>query len=270
MAKRGKDATSGRAALDLATARVLVTNDDGIQAPGIKALERIARALSDDVWTVAPETEQSAMSHSLTLRRPLSIHKLSRRRLAVDGTPTDCVLVAQRKILLDKPASLVLSGINRGANLGEDVIYSGTVAGAREAALLRVPAIAFSQYGGNGSERMTWTTAEHFGPDIVRALVAEPWPDGVLFNVNFPALSPGAVKGVRITQQGRRASQTLVKDVVGPYGRRFVWVGDYTDDFSPTPASDLTAVVDGFISITPLHIDNTHRGSLKRLKELFP
>ena len=139
----------------------------------------------------------------------------------------------------------------------------------REAALLRVPAIAFSQQSARG-ERTNWKTAERFGAEIVRALMAEPWPDGVLFNVNFPPRPPEAVKGVRITQQGRRASQTVVKDVVGPYGRRFVWVGDYTDDLSPTRASDLAAVAAGFISVTPLPIDNTHRGSLKRLKELFP
>ena len=254
--------------LDLSQARILVVNDDGILAPGLKALERIARALSRDVWVVAPDSEQSAMSHSLTLRRPLFIRKHGRRRFSVDGTPTDCVVVAQRKILKDRPADLVLSGVNRGANLGEDVIYSGTVAGAREAALLRCRAIAFSQHSA-GRAVKDWKTAEHFAPDIVRRLMAEDWPDGVLFNVNFPPLPPDEVKGIRVGVQGRRASQSELKEIEGPYGRRFVWIGDFVDDLSPKPNSDLAIVADGAIAVTPLHIDNTHRASLKHLKELF-
>ena len=152
--------------MDLSTARILVTNDDGIHAPGIKVLTRIAKSLSKDVWVVAPASEQSAASHSLTLRRPLRKRRFGPRRFSVDGTPTDCVLVAQNHVLKDRPADLVLSGINHGANLGEDVHYSGTIAAAVEGALLGVPSIAFSQMR-DGEGVIHWATAERYGPDIV-------------------------------------------------------------------------------------------------------
>ncbi len=171
--------------------RLLVTNDDGINAPGLRVLERVARDISDDVWVVAPETNQSGASHSLTINRPLRIRQLSKRRFAVDGTPTDCVLLALQTVMKDDPAELVLSGVNNGGNLGEDVTYSGTVAAAMEATLFNVPAIAFSQVCQNG-QRVKWATAAQHAPEVIERLLTEGWPNDVLINVNFPdRVGPG-------------------------------------------------------------------------------
>ncbi len=254
--------------IDTAMARILVTNDDGIHAPGLEVLERVAGRLSGDVWVVAPESEQSAASHALTLRRPLRIRHLDARRFAVDGTPTDCVVVALNRIMADKRPTLVLSGINHGGNLGEDVIYSGTVAAALEAALLGVPAVAFSQRRSRDGP-MHWATAERFAPEILDRLTAFDWPPDVLFNVNFPALPPEEVRGLRACHQGRREAGVRIIDGVDPGGRPYVWIGDYSDKHSEHPESDLTAVGDGFISVTPLQLDLTHRPSLASLHDLL-
>jgi 5'-nucleotidase len=254
--------------IDLAAARILITNDDGIHAPGLKVLERVALGLSDDVWVVAPESEQSAASHALTLRRPLRIRHLDARRFAVDGTPTDCVLVALHRIMADKCPTLVLSGINHGGNLGEDVIYSGTVAAALEAALLGVPAVAFSQRRTSDGP-IHWATAERFAPEVLGRLAAFDWPPDVLFNVNFPALPPEEVRGLRACHQGRRVAGVQIVDGTDPGGRPYVWIGDYSDEHGMHPDSDLTAVGDGVISVTPLQLDLTHRTSLEPLHGLF-
>ena len=170
--------------LKLASARILVTNDDGIHAPGLKVLERIAKRLSRDVWVVAPETEQSAASHALTLRRPLRVRRLAARRFSVDGTPTDCALLGLRRIVPGRRPDLVLSGVNHGGNLGEDVTYSGTVAAALEATLLGVRAVAFSQVR-SGDGPVHWATAEHFAPGILARLAAFEWPSDMLVNVDI-------------------------------------------------------------------------------------
>ncbi len=200
---------------DLRHARILVTNDDGIHAPGLKVLEKIARALSDDVWVVAPEAEHSGASHALTLRRPLQIHKLGPKRFATSGTPTDCVLLAINHLVEGKRPDLVLSGVNRGANLGEDVLYSGTVAAAMEASMLGIPAIAMSQV--RIGETLHWKTAEKFGPEIVRKLVALEWPDDLLMNVNFPPILAEKVTGIAVGAQGRRKSDVQVVKGKDPF-----------------------------------------------------
>ncbi len=252
----------------LETARILVTNDDGIHAPGLSALTRIARSLTDDVWVVAPETEQSATSHSLTLRRPLRARRLDEQRYSVDGTPTDCVLVAHRHIMVERPADLVLSGINHGANLGEDVTYSGTVAAAMEAALLGVRAIAFSQLRQDDG-KISWDTAERFGPDIVRRAMTLDWPADLLLNVNFPAVGPDEVSGLRACRQGRRDEGTTITQGADPSGRPYLWVGNFLSDASSEKGTDLAAVVDNAIAITPLHLDLTHKGTLPKLEDIF-
>ena len=254
--------------LALETARILVTNDDGIHAPGLGALERIAKSLSDDVWVIAPETEQSATSHSLTLRRPLRSRKLGERRYSVDGTPTDCVLVAHRHILAERPPDLVFSGINHGANLGEDVTYSGTVAAAMEAAILGVRAIAFSQMRQEDG-RIPWDTPERHAPDIVRRAVAIDWPRDLLLNVNFPPVAPNAISGVRACRQGRRDEGTTITAGVDPGGRPYLWIGNFLSDTSSDHGTDLAAVMEGAIAVTPLYLDLTHRGTLARLEEVF-
>src|ERR1700674_2938547 len=172
--------------IDLAKCRILVSNDDGIASPGIALLEKIARNLADDVWVVAPEQEQSGASHSLTTRHPLRLREVAERRYAVDGTPTDCVLLAIKRLLRDRPPDLVLSGINAGSNIGEDLTYSGTVAAAMEATLLGIPAMALSQEYRDG-HRLHWETGEAIALEVIRRLLGEPWPDSTLYNINFPA-----------------------------------------------------------------------------------
>ena len=248
--------------INLASARILVTNDDGIHAPGLKVLERIAKRLSRDVWVVAPETEQSAASHALTLRRPLRIRRLAARRFSVDGTPTDCTLLGLRRILPGRRPDLLLSGVNHGGNLGEDVTYSGTVAAALEATLLGVRAVAFSQLRG-GDGPVHWATAEHFAPDILARLCAFEWPCDVLVNVNFPALPADRVREIRTCRQGRREASVEIVEGTDPKGRPYVWIGDFSSDHSDHPESDLRALAEGAISVTPLHIDMTHGASLE-------
>ncbi|MDX1400820.1 MAG: 5'/3'-nucleotidase SurE [Kiloniellales bacterium] len=249
-------------------ARILVTNDDGVLAPGIEVLERIARAFSDDVWIVAPESEQSAASHSLTLRRPLQIRQLTERKFSVNGTPTDSVLVAQKKILVDGPAEIVLSGVNRGANLGEDVSYSGTVAAALEGASLGLPAIAFSQVYEPG-ESIHWATAEHYGVEVLKRLSGFAWPRGTLLNVNFPPCPAGEVSGIRAGAQGFREADVELVDYQSPHGHPFVWIGDFSSNKSQTDGSDLSIVDEGAVSVTPLHLDMTHQPLLQQLRESF-
>lgn len=254
--------------LDLKSARILITNDDSIHAPGLKILERIAKSLSKDVWVVAPETEQSATSHALTLRRPLRSRKLGPRRYSVDGTPTDCVLVAHRHILRDHPPDLVLSGINHGGNLGEDITYSGTVAAAMEAAILGVRAVAFSQMR-QGDRVKSWRTAERFAPQILRRLATISWPRDMLVNVNFPPLPPEEVAGLIPCRQGRRDEGTTISEGVDPAGRPYLWVGNFLSDASTGHDTDLAAIMEGGVAITPLHLDLTHKATLKALQREF-
>jgi 5'-nucleotidase len=253
--------------LKLARARILVTNDDGIGAPGLKVLEKIARSLSRDVWVVAPEVEQSGAAHSLTLRRPLRVRRLSPRRFAVDGTPTDCVLLAVNHLMDERRPDLVLSGINAGSNLGEDVTYSGTVAAAMEATLLDIRSIALSQ--ARGRQSYAWRLALEHGADVIRRLVSVPWAAGVLMNVNFPCLAKGDVNGVQVTRQGRRAANIEVAQATDPRGRRYLWIGDFSSDNPLRPGTDLAAVRDGAIAVTPLHLDLTHGSMARRLGEVF-
>jgi 5'-nucleotidase len=252
---------------NLVDARILVSNDDGIHAPGLKILERVARSLSKDVWVIAPEAEQSGASHGLSLRRPIPIHKVGPKRFAVGGTPSDCVLIAVKHIIMDRPPDLVLSGVNRGANLGEDVIYSGTVAAAREGALIGIPSIAFSQV--RKGDVLHWKTAEAFAPEVIRRLYAQPWQKSVLMNVNFPPVPPEEVTGVKVAPQGRRVEHTQVKIQRDPYGRDLLWIGDFPTDDPLDPKTDLGAILENMVSVTPLHIDYTHTATLPQIEGLF-
>ncbi len=250
---------------DLAKARILVTNDDGIHAPGLKVLERIARSLSKDVWVVAPETEQSGASHSLTLTEPLRLREQSRRRFAVRGTPTDCVLLSMHELLVDHPPDLVLSGVNRGANLAEDVTYSGTIAAAMEGTLLDVPSIALSQCL-LSPHPPKWSTAEHHGPTVITRLVEAGWPAGVLMNVNFPDVPHARVTGMELCRQGRRDVKDLLIDSrVDPRGNPYYWIGFRRQEGTPKRDTDLAVTQRGAISVTPLQLDLTDRRALKSL-----
>jgi 5'-nucleotidase len=256
------------APLDLAKARILVTNDDGIHAPGIKVLEAIARDLAKDVWVVAPETEQSAASHSLTLRRPLRIRRVAPRRFAVDGTPTDCVLLAVNHILKARKPTLCLSGINRGGNLGEDVTYSGTVAAAMEATLLGVPSVALSQVYADRAN-VPWETGRMHAHGVLRKLTRIAWPHSVLMNVNFPDCAPEAVKGSVVVGQGRHKIGDQLVETTDPRGDPYYWIGAMRLEDPTRKGTDIAAIKANRISVTPLFMDLTHRSTMRKLASVF-
>ena len=253
---------------DLSSARILVSNDDGVYAPGIAVLTRIARSLSDDVWVVAPETEQSGAGHSLTLRRPLRIRQLEDRRYGVDGTPTDCVLLAINELLADRKPDLVLSGINRGCNMGEDVTYSGTVAAAMEGTVLGVPAIALSQEYEDRDD-VPWDTAERFAPELIRKLWAEGWPRNTLININFPPVAPDAVTGIRATTQGRRKIGDHIAKGQDPRGVPYYWIGSIRSEDPAVSGTDVNAINQGAVSVTPIDMNMTDHPTLTRLAEVL-
>ena len=246
--------------------RILVTNDDGINAPGLKVLERIARTLSDDVWIVAPEQENSGAGHSLTLTMPLRLRKVSARRFAVQGTPTDCVMMAATQVLTDKRPDLLLSGVNRGANMGEDVTYSGTIAAAMEGTLLRIPSIALSQSFASRTV-MHWPTAEQYGPELVHRLVKQGWPENVLININFPDVPPTQVEGTEVCRQGRRdISELKIERRIDAREQPYFWIGFRPQRGKPQRGTDLAVVESNRIAVTPLHLDLTEKRVLKTLK----
>jgi 5'-nucleotidase len=251
--------------------RILVTNDDGIHAPGLAVAERIARALTDDVWVVAPESEQSGASHSLTLSLPLRLREIDPRRFAVTGTPTDCVMMGTAHIMKDTPPTLVLSGVNRGSNLADDVTYSGTIAGAMEGCALGIPSIAMSQSYFSETEGDTpWACAEAHAPDLIRRLVAIGWPDDVLININFPDCAPKDVKGTDITRQGKRDMQTAALERrVDARGRPYFWIGFKRVRSNPPAGTDLRAIYEKRISVTPLHLNLTELRVMETLREKF-
>jgi 5'-nucleotidase len=247
--------------------RILVTNDDGIHAPGLEVMEAIARTISDDVWVVAPETEQSGAGHSLTLHVPLRIREITPRRFAVSGTPTDCVLMAEMVLRKegDAPFDLVLSGVNRGSNLAEDVTYSGTVAAAMEATLLRIPAIAMSQCY-KDDQPIIWDVARQHGPGLVQKLLQVGWEPNELININFPDVAADKVKGIKAVPQGLREVEDRIVHCRDPKGRPYYWIGPGYGAEYGAEGSDLAAAAEGFITVTPLHLDFTHYQALERLK----
>jgi 5'-nucleotidase len=244
--------------------RILLCNDDGIYAPGLKILEDIARTLSDDIWVVAPAHEQSGASHSLSLRNPLRIHKIHEQKYAVEGTPTDCILLAINNIMSAHKPDLVLSGINAGSNMGEDVTYSGTVAAAMEATLLGIPAIALSQVI-NYPQAVCWDIAQTYATDVVRKILTFDWPKDVLINVNFPHTGVEQVNGVRVTCQGRRKLGGELEQRTDPRGLAYYWIGTMRHQNPTNPGTDLWANSHHSISVTPLHLDLTHSAIIKAL-----
>jgi 5'-nucleotidase len=240
--------------------RILLTNDDGIHAPGLEVLERIARTFSDDVWIVAPAEEQSGAGHSLTLGSPVRLRQYSERRFAVSGTPTDAVMMALRKVMPGRP-DLILSGINRGANLGDDVTYSGTVSAAIEGALAGIRSIALSQvYAREGmGDAVPFAAA-------IAPLLGLPFAPRTLVNVNFPPLPAADVQGIRVVRQGfHDYARGSVVEGTDPRGYRYFWFGLHGIEHTPGHASDLEAIQDGYVSVTPLQLDLTHEDSLAEL-----
>lgn len=248
--------------------RILLTNDDGIGADGFAALRRIAAALSDDVWVCAPEVEQSGASRGVTLSFPLRVRQVEERAWAVDGTPTDCVLLALTN-LMPSPPDLVLSGVNRGANLAEDVTYSGTVAGALQAMALGVPGVALSQSIQRESDYhgARFDVAEAFAPGLISKLVATGWAPGIVMNLNFPAGDPSTVEAVEVTRQGVRDTHDIhAEKRTDLRGRDYYWFGFGGARSDPPAGTDLRAIYEGRISVTPLHIDMTHMATVHDLK----
>ncbi len=242
--------------------RLLLSNDDGILARGLECLERAARPLGD-VWVVAPDREQSATSHSLTLHHPLRPIQLGPQRWQVDGTPTDCVMLAIEALLPERP-DFVLSGINHGPNMGEDVLYSGTVAAAMEGLALGVPSIAVS-FAGRVLRADDTLLADHVDnlTKLFAHLTSLPaFPADTLLNVNIPAVPAAEVKGVRLTRLGRRVFSDSLTPMKDPWGREIFWIGGGSVAWSGSDDSDFRAVKDGYISVTPLHLDLTAKDRL--------
>ncbi len=238
--------------------RILCSNDDGIYASGLKSLEKIARELSDDVWIVAPQEEQSGAARSLTLHSPLRVRRYEDKRFAVSGTPTDAVMMGITRLMEDVKPDLVLSGVNNGQNIADDVTFSGTVAAALQGMTLGVPSIALS-LARFSRESARWATPEHYGAKIVRQLLDAGWPDDVVMNVNFPDRDPDDVAGVEVTSQGRRDALQLYTDERKDLrGGSYYWFGFKGHLSNPPAGTDLRAIYDGRISITPLHLALTH------------
>jgi len=252
----------------LKRARVLISNDDGVHAPGLKVLERAASKIFKEVWVVAPESEQSAASHSLTLRRPLRVRRLATRRYAVDGTPTDSVLVGVQEVMKSARPDVLLSGINRGGNLGEDITYSGTVAAAMEGTLLGLPSVALSQHY-KDRQKVSWKTAETWVARVLKSLLKEDWPAGVLMNVNFPDVPPGAVTGIEFSRQGRRKIGGALIEGLDPRGDKYFWIGPQRDEDEFQTGTDLGVVTAGGIAVTPLSIELTHQSMLKKMRVIM-
>jgi len=251
--------------------RILLTNDDGINAPGLRVLEQIASAFSDDIWIVAPTEEQSGAGHSLTLTRPVRLHQHAERRFSVSGTPTDSVTMALRKVLPGAP-DLILSGVNRGANLGDDVTYSGTVSAALEGSLAGIRSIALSQvYSREGmANGVSFSAAEGWGVKAIAPLLETDFAPRTLININFPPLASGDVQGIRVVRHGfhdyARGSLVEAKD---PRGFPYFWFGLHGIEHTPGHDTDLEAIADGYVSVTPLKLDYTHEESLAGLRDLF-
>ena len=251
--------------------RILLTNDDGIHAPGLEVLERIARTLSDDIWIVAPTEEQSGAGHSLTLTRPVRIRTHGERRFSVTGTPTDAVTMGLKK-LLPAPPDLILSGVNRGANLGDDITYSGTVSAALEGALAGIRSVALSQvYAGESvGDAVSFAAAEAWGENVLRPLLDMPFAERTLVNVNFPPLGAAAVKGIRVVRQGfHDYARGSVVEGTDPRGYPYYWFGLHGIEHTPGHDTDLEAIADGYVAVTPLHLEMTHEPLLLALAERF-
>lgn len=248
--------------------RILLTNDDGIHAPGLKVLEDIAAQLSDDVWVCAPAEEQSGAGHSLTLHHPVRLREHADRRYSVTGTPTDSVNLALRKLFADRMPDLVLSGVNAGENLGDDITYSGTISAAMEAALAGIPAIGLSQAfreTGPGFEAAT-----QWGKRVLEPLIDMQMAKRTLVNVNFPPLSANDVRGIRVVRQGfHDYSRGSLAEGTDPRGRKYYWFGLQDAEHTLDHGTDLEAVEDGFIAVTPLQLDLTHHSAISDLADRF-
>jgi len=243
---------------------ILVTNDDGVHAEGIRTLYETLRKMAD-TYVVAPDRERSAAGHSLTIHRPLKIQNISDRIYSVSGTPTDCVAVAVEKLLPEKPA-LVVSGINIGPNLGDDLTYSGTVSAALEGTIMTIPSIAVSLAVENGAEPL-FETAAKIAAEVAEYVLENSLPYDTLLNVNVPNLKPVELKGIRFTRQGKRLYEGSIQETFSPWGEKYYWIGGGIPRWEHAEDTDITAVTEGYVSITPLHPDLTNYKAIDFLRE---
>ncbi len=246
--------------------RILVTNDDGYNSPGLKLLEAIARSISDDVWIVAPEEEQSGKGHALSLHEPVRYRQIDEQYFAVKGTPTDCIMMALHQIMPERP-TLLLSGINRGVNLAEDMTYSGTISAAMEGTICGIPSIAFSQEVAKDYPYDLFQTSRDHALSILKILITIPWIENSFLNVNFP-LNSEKVKGIQATSQGfRDEAEVFIDTRSDPRGNEYHWIGFRRQYGKPKAGTDLAAIENGFISVTPLHLDLTHEKALVTIRK---
>jgi len=242
---------------------ILVCNDDGVRSEGIEALAAALKSVGS-VYIVAPDRERSAASHSLTLSHPLRVEKLGPRTYAVDGTPTDCVNLGVNGILKGRKIDLLVSGINKGANLGDDITYSGTVSAAMEGTILGIPSIAVSVVT---RSRFRFDVASEFTVNVARKVMQQGLPDDTLLNVNVPNVPKDKIPGVRMTRMGKRVYGDVIVEKRDPRGRKYYWIGgDYLSS-EEVPGSDLEAIEDNYISITPIHLDLTNYAALRALRK---
>jgi len=246
---------------------ILVTNDDGIHSPGLIALFTAMRELGD-TYIVAPDRERSAVSHSMTLHRPLKVEALKEGVYSTNGTPTDCVILGVNKLLPERPA-LIASGINRGGNLGGDITYSGTVSGAIEGTLLGIPSFAISLATRGEVQPLHFETASTFATKIARYILEKSLPADILLNINIPNIEKSKIRGVKLTRQGKMVYNNSIKEIHDPKGKRHYWIGGSQLHLEHGKDTDIQAIQDDYISITPIHLDLTNYEALNYLKANF-
>ena len=245
--------------------RILVTNDDGIQSPGITALAKSLAAIGE-VWVVAPDRERTAVGHSVTLHKPLRLHQLGARIFSVNGTPVDCVNLALLKVM-PRPPHLVVSGMNKGVNLGDDVMYSGTVSAAMEGAILGVPSVAVSQ---EGRETFRFAVGAIYAARVARLVLLRGLPEETLLNVNIPDRPRSGIKGARVTCLSRRRFDNPIVEKLDPHGRKYYWIAGERVSWSRSKDADHEAIEEGYVSVTPIRLDSTHHGVLDQFRAWEP
>jgi len=251
--------------------RILITNDDGIHAPGLSVMEQVARQMSDDVWVCAPETDQSGLAHSLTLNDPLRLREIEKKRFALRGTPTDCVIMAVTHLMADAKPDLVLSGVNAGQNIADDVTYSGTVAGAMEGRLLGIRSIALSQaYNFADHKRIVpWDVTKTHAPDLLEKLVHVDLEPGTFLNVNFPRCAPDAVSGVAVTDQGKMTHGLFMEERHDGRGFPYFWIRFGREQMDVPETTDIGALNAGKISVSPLKLDLSARSMMETVRSVL-
>lgn len=243
----------------------MITNDDGMQAKGLAVLEELARKFTDDIWVIAPAEQQSGKGHSITWGAPIRMREVAEKRYVVRGTPTDCMILALRKILKDNPPDYVLSGVNNGENIGNSITMSGTIGAVMQSTLQGFKSVALSQVS---MEAMSadWSVAENYGERVLKKIFSQDWAPNTLYNVNFPHVKAHGVKGIRVLRHGRRTLMGDMVETIDPHGFPYYWVGVLHTEQNPPEDTDLWGAKNGYITITPIQMDLTNYKALEELK----